>query len=231
MGTVRFLLATAVVLGHAGYIGFLPPYYAVQAFFMISGFYMAMVSGRYAGATLIFYLNRYSRLVVTYWIVASVTLIVVAIHPVDVLPIGAKLREGTIGLATVWLTFTNVFMFGQDAVAFFTIGGEPASNWLLVPQGWSLGAELWFYLLVPFLAPRSTRFLLMLALASIAARAVVIAWDRPFYPWQQRFFPAELFFFLAGMISYRCYVWLVDRGYLTKAIGVTALISTAAFSS
>src|SRR5271163_1338531 len=107
MGLIRILLASAVVMGHAGSRGFLPPYYAVQGFFLISGFYMALIHEKYAGIPLVFYLNRYSRLAVSYWIVAAVTSIVVMIHPVAVLPVGAKLREIDAGMAVIPLIFSN----------------------------------------------------------------------------------------------------------------------------
>jgi hypothetical protein len=56
VGIIRFLLAAAVVLGHApgwGGVGLppiinpLPHYFAVQAFFVISGFYMELLRKRY----------------------------------------------------------------------------------------------------------------------------------------------------------------------------------------
>jgi peptidoglycan/LPS O-acetylase OafA/YrhL len=227
MGLVRFLLASAVVLGHAGSGGFLPPYYAVQAFFLISGFYMALVHGKYAGLPVVFYLNRYSRLVVSYWIVGITTLIVIAIYPIADLPVGAKLHDGNIG-SIVPLIFTNVFIVGQDIVGFFKIGGEPATDWLLIPQSWSLGAELWFYFLVPLLAPRSTKTLLCIIAATAGARVVIIIAGFPFFPWQQRFFPAELLFFLVGMLSYRSYLWASERGHLTEATGYVAWVIVTA---
>jgi peptidoglycan/LPS O-acetylase OafA/YrhL len=73
MGLIRFLLAAGVVLGHArgwgGFPsvtyaeGFIVPYRAVQAFFILSGFYMSLTYPKYEGLIWKFYLNRYSRLI------------------------------------------------------------------------------------------------------------------------------------------------------------------------
>ena len=89
MGAVRTLLAIAVVLGHstarsgdAGhFLGLrpLPPYFAAQSFILISGFYMELIRSKYQSEpVLTFYTNRYTRLIVLYWIVAAVS---VAFNP------------------------------------------------------------------------------------------------------------------------------------------------------
>jgi peptidoglycan/LPS O-acetylase OafA/YrhL len=77
VGIIRVLLAAAVVFGHApawpdhdaqvSIMRPLPGYFAVQAFFVISGFYMELLRKKYAPAPIwIFYSNRYSRLLVSY---------------------------------------------------------------------------------------------------------------------------------------------------------------------
>ena len=78
MGILRFLLALSVIGWHAFGIGISlsdrPPYQvwnmnlvdgiqAVTLFYIISGFYMAMVlNSKYAGNTIAFYINRFLRL-------------------------------------------------------------------------------------------------------------------------------------------------------------------------
>ena len=91
MGIIRVLLAAAVVFGHApmwtgydphvGIVRPLPAYYAVQAFFVISGFYMELLRKKYAPAPIwIFYSNRYSRLIVSYWIVLAATVLLIVLR-------------------------------------------------------------------------------------------------------------------------------------------------------
>ena len=71
LGIIRFLLAMAVVLSHIGSVMgeiiFSLPHgiIAVELFFIISGFYMALIlSGKYSapGKVKLFYLNRFLRL-------------------------------------------------------------------------------------------------------------------------------------------------------------------------
>ena len=159
MGLVRFLLASAVVLGHAGYVGFLLPYYAVQAFFVISGFYMALIQPKYEGRIGYFYLNRYLRIAVSYWIVSIVTIIF--LRQMANFPLAEK------HFIPPLLALSNLSIFGQDVVNFFTVNGEEATHWLLIPQAWSLGTELLFYAFVPFLAKMHTRTLIVLGAFSL----------------------------------------------------------------
>ena len=193
MGLIRFLLACAVVLGHSpGWgitpdkfaSGFIQPYYAVQAFFVISGFYMALIHEKYASKKWVFYVNRYSRLIVSYWIVALLTF---SLSRYLEAPF-PQFKEGT----PIVPLIANLSLFGADTVQFLNQVG-----WILVPQGWSLGSELWFYLIVPFIATR-TRTILLLLVASFCVRLAIVNSDLPFFPWQQRFFPAEIMFFLIG---------------------------------
>jgi peptidoglycan/LPS O-acetylase OafA/YrhL len=206
VGIIRFLLAAAVVLGHApgwGGVGLppiinpLPPYFAVQAFFVISGFYMELLRKRYQPAPIwIFYSNRYSRLIASYWIICAATALLMIAMPEVPFPAGNFRFESTSETALAW--FFNIAMFGQDFASFVQL-----SNTLLIPQGWSLALELWFYLLVPLLWRVSDSTLWSIVSASLVIRLIIILSPLPFVPWQQRFFPAELMFFMIGMLSFR----------------------------
>ena len=85
---------------------------------------------------------------------------------------------------------------GQDLLSvLFSL----SSNASLIPQAWSLALELWFYLLVPLLWRASDRTLWLIVIASLAIRLVIVSSSLPFWPWQQRFFPAEAMFFVLGI--------------------------------
>jgi peptidoglycan/LPS O-acetylase OafA/YrhL len=213
VGIIRVLLAAAVVLWHApGWVGHdpftsvvrpLPGYYSVQAFFVISGFYMELLQKKYAPAPIwIFYSNRYSRLIVSYWIVLAATVLLIALVPSVSFPPTAFLASFKPVSASEWalVVFSNVMMFGQDLLSvLFSLN----SNALLIPQGWSLALELWFYLLVPLLWRASDRTLWLIVAVSLALRLIVVLSPLPFWPWQQRFFPVEIMFFVLGMLSFR----------------------------
>jgi peptidoglycan/LPS O-acetylase OafA/YrhL len=213
VGIIRVLLAAAVVLGHApGWIGHdpftsfirpLPGYFAVQAFFVISGFYMELLRKKYAPASIwVFYSNRYLRLIVSYWIVLVITVLLIALMPGVSFPPAVFLASFKSGSASEWalLVFSNGMIFGQDLLSvLFSL----SSNALLIPQAWSLALELWFYLLVPLLWRASDRTLWIIVTASLVLRLVIVSSSLPFWPWQQRFFPVEVMFFVLGMLSFR----------------------------
>jgi len=171
MGTVRFLLAMCVVATHypgGSIFGIvpLPGPTAVQAFYVISGFLITMVLSERADYTNVrkFYISRYLRLWPVYATVASIQLYLV--WPQYLI----KLAENN--LTAAYLVFTNLVIFGQDLALFlrFDEGGGLAftssfaswpgpqvNNYLLVPQAWSLGIELAFYVIAPFFCRRDRK--------------------------------------------------------------------------
>ncbi|MGO9112462.1 MAG: acyltransferase family protein [Thermoguttaceae bacterium] len=227
MGLLRLLLAVSVVLVHTrGCFGFRPlgAAEAVQAFYMISGFYMAMIlteKYRGPGSYRLFLSNRFLRIYPIYWI--TVVLSIFAWATCYLLtgqagPLAARVSVGLPGCAV--LGVCNALIFGQDAVLFTALdahGGlvwtsncwsssPPVSEFLLVPQAWSLGVELLFYLCAPFLVRRSPRILIGVILTSLALRGYVyfhLGWTHD--PWTYRFFPLEIAFFLAGSLGYQLY--------------------------
>lgn len=227
MGTLRFFLALSVAYGHLGaFLGFslIRSDIAVECFFVISGFYMSLVlNGKYADARYwTFISNRLLRLYPVYFIVLIATLFFTKQHwpPIDL--------AGSIYFAVSQLT-----LFGQDGYLFFAIdkgslvttadfakASGPLWKFAPIPQAWSLGIELWFYLLAPFLLRRSKSILITAFLISIALRLFLqYALGLGHDPWSYRFFPSELALFLLGTIANR-----MDRKSL---IACTAIIVIA----
>lgn len=114
---------------------------------------------------------------------------------------------------------SNIMVLFQDWVLFleqdrgkslaftanFLANENPLAEYLLIPQAWSIGIELTFYLLVPFIHKLRTRTLFMLLISSLAARVAAYQLGFRFDPWTYRFFPFELALFLLGMIGWRIY--------------------------
>src|SRR5678816_3051036 len=74
LGLIRVLLAMAVLFGHLPILDvhIIGAALAVQAFFIVSGFYMALVlSGKYSGQAGLFYSNRLLRLTPTYFVMCA----------------------------------------------------------------------------------------------------------------------------------------------------------------
>jgi len=233
MGLVRFLLAAAVVINHTGPICGLvmtDAYMAIKVFFIISGFYMALIlteKYRGPGQTRLFYSNRFLRLFPLYWVVLFLSLGVSLIFKFGLhtaLLLGpwqtwlGQLKPATAAL----LAAANLTIFGQDLLFFshvtdagslaFSVDAlyraTPGWFFLLIPQAWTVSLELVFYALAPWLVRQRTGLLAALAGTSFALRALVYLADMPFDPWKQRFFPVECGFFLLGILAYRLYAAL-----------------------
>lgn len=222
MGAIRVLLALAVLLSHLplAHYHILSGGLAVQAFFIISGFYMALVlDGKYRDIGL-FWSNRLLRLAPTY-------LIMLALGAVALFGLKASVTASPElmaslfrnPLAAVTMVVENLVVVGQDLLFWFRIDdhgalvfdayADPAKDsiaWqgLLAPQSWSLSTELMFYAVAPFVTRLKWGWIALLAAASIALRLAGHGLEVDYLLWQGRLFPTALFLFLAGVLGYRC---------------------------
>jgi peptidoglycan/LPS O-acetylase OafA/YrhL len=218
LGILRLLLALSVLVGHLpgaelpvlhGTGGIV----AVESFFMVSGFYMALVLRRtYAHSARRFWANRALRIFPTYWACAAVGLLIFGpaawLAGLAALPAPAGALVG----------LSNVTIVGQDLTLFATTQGgtlaftpnfwnDPAPLWgfLLVPQAWSLSLELVFYLLAPGLVRLRSRTLVLIVIGSIALR-LALGWaGLTNDPWSYRVMPVELGLFVGGILAFRLY--------------------------
>lgn len=143
MGTLRLLLAWAVLLSHAGVrVNYLNPgVVAVIGFYLISGYVMAgLIHRHYDEPARIhrFYLDRVLRLFPQYLAYAAATLAWFALTGTHTEFL--KRAPDALDIANNLLVVPlNFYMYtGADA---FT----------LIPPAWSLGAELQFYLVAPLM--------------------------------------------------------------------------------
>ncbi|MCK7593612.1 acyltransferase family protein [Pseudomarimonas salicorniae] len=219
MGTLRLLLALSVVLFHSGPFWLTGTHFvggvlAVESFFVISGFYMALVLGeRYRGRLGAFYWNRFARLFPLYWAVWLLYFLAGEIEPsIDRFAALAASdpSPGTVALVLI----ANWLLIGSDWLLLLSSGSEglyftgnflAEPVWLFkfhyVPQAWSLPIELAFYAIAPFLV-HSPRRLLALAMASFAAKYATLAQLGPVDPWYYRFAPFELWLFCLGALAW-----------------------------
>jgi peptidoglycan/LPS O-acetylase OafA/YrhL len=207
------LLALAVVDFHAvGYTGtghiFGLPFpvgsIAVRSFYVISGFYMALIlSGRYARDVGWFYQARALRLYPAYWLVLAATVAAMVAQHDPGLDHWRALVDDRDWPTLAWAAFTNLFMVGLDWNFF---AGPALTRFNLIPQAWTLGLELTFYAVAPLLVRCRTVTLVVIIAASLGARAAAysLGYDDP-DTWRARFFPFEIVWFLAGMVAYRAY--------------------------
>src|SRR4051812_7384026 len=115
-----------------------------------------------------FYANRYLRLIFSFWIVSAVTVLLWVAYPTNPFaePYLRNFAEAD-GLWAIVIAIPNLFIIGSDSLSYV-----PPSfpQYWIIPQGWTLGTELWFYLLVPLLVPSRAHVLLVLIAASLALR-------------------------------------------------------------
>jgi peptidoglycan/LPS O-acetylase OafA/YrhL len=125
--------------------------------------------------------------------------------------------------------FTNLFLFGADwRVAF---ASYPEAHFSALPlwmlQAWTLGAELTFYALAPFLL-RRWKVALAVLVASAVTRGLGVVLNGGFsVQWSYTFFPATVVFFLLGHFARV----LADKHEFLKsssvAIGLFVLLISA----
>lgn len=238
MGLLRLILALSVIAGHSGstVFGFtgIGANYAVFFFFIISGFYMAMVlSGKYRDTPVTsFYKSRALRLFPTYYIGAAISL------AVSYEAIASFF--GTLTLSSqIFFLFQNIAIFGQDisyAICSKTIAGgcADALNMTVNPPSWSLAVELSFYLVAPFVvknAKSTLAFVLFGCAYLLSLNAIRFPIDEALIfssvstgPFNYYFYPTSCLFFGAGALAYHLSKSVSLPNYY---IGVAALFVTS----
>lgn len=228
MGLIRFLLACGVILGHSSPIfGYRPLCgdLAVQCFYIMSGFYMAMVlNEKYTGprSNFLFYTNRALKIYPLYW--ANLFILIAWSLFTFMLGYPSTLRFYAWAWPLPAITFIyflvmNLFIFGADDVFLLGIQKNGSLNFSNhytkgIPSvylysfngvAWTIGVELLFYLIAPFITRKTIWLAVAILICSLGLR---VALAHAFYdgpPWSYMFFPTQLSFFMGGIISYRLY--------------------------
>jgi len=227
MGVLRVILALAVVASHTGDFGFLKMMgggEAVQLFFVISGFYMSLILEKKYRSNSLFYSNRFLRLYPAYALVLFATISWFLFDWVYTRqrPPPFWIAEANAEMA-LWqwlaLQFSNLTMVGLDLPALFhwkpgqgflflTFAADSAPDGVYwagqfswIGQAWSVGTEMWFYLLAPFLLRRP----IVVQVAIASASLFLMIWMTGIGLQAYFFFPANLWLFLAGSILFRLY--------------------------
>jgi len=194
MGIFRFFLAVFVLLSHAGLRvqGLNPGVVAVFVFYAVSGYVMAALIQRHYSApakTLHFYGDRLLRIYPQYafYALATAAWLFTLGHPTSFLAPDPSALEWANNLLIVPL---NYFMYNG------------ADRFTLVPPAWSLGAELAFYVLAPWLW-RGWPWALALGALSVCMEA--LAWHGVLQSdwWGYRLLPGVLWVFVLGMALHR----------------------------
>lgn len=262
MGIIRLLLAISVVLAHSSSLfgtNLVGGKIAVQAFYIISGFYMSLIlNEKYIGANnsyRLFITNRFFRLYPVYWVVLAAAvlislLILLASKGFTITTLHSYLAIKTNILSLLLLASTNLAIYGQDIVMFlgiepesgklfftddFSLANFPLYKFLFVPQAWTLGIELTFYLIAPFILKKGLKLVLALMALSLLLRLLMYNhYHLQHDPWTYRFFPLELFFFLCGYLSFSVYLSVKKykaHKYLSSSLLMLCILFTIFYAN
>jgi len=242
MGTLRILYALTVVFAHSelnGGVVFVGGENAVRAFYIISGFLISYVLNTRKDYENVgkFYLSRALRIYPAYYAVALLTLLGIIVARTNFFSLYGAIPVS----ADALLVISNALIIGQDWVMFLGVsenkmivvrqdgwGKRGLFQGLLVPQAWTLGLELSFYLVAPFIV-KSTKMISVLLICSVVLRLLFILFGFDYNdPWTHRFFPFELALFLAGSLSERVLLPLWETGLLQCKYRKQILWSTMA---
>jgi len=262
MGLLRLLLAISVVLAHSNSIfGFklVGGEMAVQAFYIISGFYMSLIlNEKYIGLNNSFRLfisNRFLRLFPIYWIMLLSTLLLslflgIYSHGDKWANLSSYIAYGKDlnWITCIYFAFTNVFLFLQDTVTFLGLNlstghlyftahylqtNPMVFSFMIIPQAWTVGIEITFYLVAPFLVRKDVKLIIVIIAFSLLLRLLLIVNGLTESPWSNRFFPTEIVLFLLGNLSYRLYKKLTDielKQYFMKIVFCSLILITLLYN-
>ncbi len=219
MGLLRILLALSVVYGHNRNVFFgTNPVLAVPAFFIISGFVIALVlNEKYVGNVKGFFIARYLRLWPSYIIVLLIVLaFFFTIKPIPNSPIANLHLFGvSFGLMFYdtlgWVGYndtlnTMVLMDGtKNGAANSIVWRTPMAHM------WSVGAEMTFYLVAPLFA-RRWKVLAWLFAAAFAIHILIMLNLPPSHPLKAKSAFNSFYLFVAGMLAY--WGWVYSREWL-----------------
>jgi peptidoglycan/LPS O-acetylase OafA/YrhL len=198
LGTLKFLLAIAVMLSHCGLYLKVPGFHwfhhgvsAVIGFYIVSGYITKFSYNKKFNqkSKAVFYKDRIRRIFPQYYFFAFASLIFLLLT--GYISLNFKLET----------VLSNLLLLPINLDQLIDVSFFKNSYDALVPQAWYLGTELQFYLLAPFLfeymAVRILSFTTGIAVFLLAAFQVI---DTRLYG--SRMLPGVLIFYLTGSILY-----------------------------
>ena len=250
MGIIRFFLAISVLASHGALFhlhlfdrdfssAIITGRTAVVLFYIISGFYMALILNiKYVGKNRLqaFYTNRFLRLWPTYILI----LILTSLYFSSFSDIFARLAAADAGILTkCFVLFSNFFIIGSDIFPLISITPDgiiydpvflsDTSNghtFLVIGVIFTIGIEMVFYMLAPFFVTSVKKTLWVLGFGLLYH--IIIAWlNYSNVITAYHAFPATLLYFSLGSIAYHLYaknIILKHRKNILVAIVVALLL-------
>jgi peptidoglycan/LPS O-acetylase OafA/YrhL len=218
MGTIRLLLALTVAVSHSSLRQILIHNgVAVLFFYIISGFYMAMIiDTKYSilpSWRKRFLLNRCLRLFPTYWAMLILLIVIDLINGQELILSRFNESERLISfypMRLCYFIFSNFFFLGQD------IARAKGIDIALIGTAWTVGIELMFYFVSSLFIISKMNWAkrLMLILSAFFLRMYFVDFvdlsslGLTKYGVEYHFFPTLLIFFLLGNLSYTIFEYI-----------------------
>jgi peptidoglycan/LPS O-acetylase OafA/YrhL len=223
LGAFRLVLALLVVVYHlaehplAHHTGM----YAVNGFYVVSGFLMTMVLNEvYAGRPIAFWTNRLLRLLPPYYIVAAATAAVVLRWP-----------HAAGAYHNSWLlTEARPFdLTGQLLIFPFALSSTD-TQFRLVPPIWSVGVEIVNYLLLWIFMARSPLLAISAFAFGAAYHVFYLVMDPDFWPARYAPWYAAIVPFSVGALTYFAFAdgGLTNWRHAAAALGLWTVNLVAA---
>lgn len=249
MGILRSILAIAVIVYHSYKLFGLRMcggQVAVESFYMISGFYMALIlNEKYVGAGSYrkFILSRFYRIFPVYWIVLAAAFLLSVIgyvffdHPYYLARYLSN-YQCLSGTTIFYFILENCIVIGQDVFYFLRLDDychphltynvlsykHTGYQYLLVPQAWTISIECMFYLIAPFLVTKKVKWQIAWVILGLSCKYFFDQhYNLCYDPWTYRFFPFELPFFIAGSLGYTFYKY-IQYIAIPQLVGYSLLI-------
>lgn len=227
MGLLRLVLALSVLMTHAfiNQSNFLfTSKGAVISFFIISGFYMALILDKKYSSIKNFYKSRFLRIYPIY-LISLLTILSFGMLK-TFLNIGSS--DNAIlhyfnyasehrGISS-FIEFVNFLLRNLTLIInkdYFFQSSNLAPGYLIVNQAWSLQVELIFYLLAPFIISLRNKFIYLVAIYASALVFIMIPNKLTAETSLTFLFLNYLIYFLLGIISYRYIYKIIEHKNLT----------------
>lgn len=228
MGIFRLFFAISVLLGHIQIQYPISPIYAVQGFYIISGFYMSLILNEKYNSpddNLLFLKKRAFRLLPTYWLIAILSISIAYIFyckgESNILFFDFnKFPSNATCTTYLYIFITNFIVWGQDLALFLGISSEtgniflstssfaeeyPMLRYMAIPVAWSVSSEFTFYIIAPYILRNRKKIIISLFLLSAFSNIITNYYGLNDSNWRFRFFPSILMYFLAGYYTYLLY--------------------------
>lgn len=218
MSILRLLLAYIVLVSHVTIHKGIDGGNAVQLFYLISGYLIALVlASKYEGKGVSsYFVSRFLRIFPFYWFhlgVGAIALLFLSFNQSCGYPSCWLLKLELADPSWLWAVGANIFIVTSDLVhlgEFFdplksSIASSVSKNelykLLVIPQISSVSLELYFYLIAPFLCNRKG-LLLVISVSTIAMKLTLAYFGLNSSPFAYQIFPLEMGIFTLGALIF-----------------------------